>query len=613
MRKAAVVVVLALLAAGFSTAAGAAGAPVGTEKPIGVARINSDLAQQLAEAAPTDELIVFVHAGGSAAASSAAAKSAGLSPVDTWDSVGVTAAKGSPAEILAVSRIPGVTYLEPDRDLTYSLDTAHIPTRAEQARTPDGLVLDSSGLPYDGSGVSIAVIDTGVDGTHDMFKKPDGTSKVERNTRQICPALCSAWSQLADTDTAGGHGTHVAGIAGGFERTTTDGRTVRGVAPDATLIGVAGGAVLSLFQANAALDWVTDNHANPCKALAKVCAPIKVVNNSWGPGGEGTPDYDPASTTSLLVKELISQGITVVFAAGNEGGDGSQNRVSPHAADPTPGVIGVANYDDADDGRRDGNLDSSSSRGLLTNHKTYPDISAPGTTITSACKYTLPVCRSHGDLADADYAQISGTSMAAPYVAGVVALLLEADPTLSPAEIEDIIEDNAFQFGDSSTYVADDPARNSDHTTSFDKGHGMVDVVAALAEVLGVTPPPPPTTTPPTSQTLPYVVGTDVGGFCGIGVVCFGVTGPKPGAHITIQDDSAVWPVGAAYSFRDAADDELAGGLLCPETHQPVPAGTTRLLVFPSGALGPVNCFLADGTVSPGIATTGTVTVSWVA
>ena len=115
---------------------------------------------------------------------------------------------------------------------------------------------------------------------------------------------------------------------------------------------------------------------------------------------------------------------------------------------------------------------------------TYPDLSAPGSDITSSCRVWLQ-CGTNP--ANTDYGTISGTSMAAPHVAGIVAQLFEADPTLTPAEIEDILEDTAHKFG--AGYEADLADRNDDDTTSFDKGHGLVDVVGAVSRIVGGTGP----------------------------------------------------------------------------------------------------------------------------
>jgi hypothetical protein len=183
----------------------------------------------------------------------------------------------------------------------------------------------------------------------------------------------------------------------------------------------------------------------------------------------------------------------VVFAAMNNGGDGSVNQVNAYAQNPTPGVIGVANYDDAGIGSRERDVHRTSSRGLRTDPTTYPDLSAPGTGITSACAPTAPDCHPEAFAnplpADPYYAATNGSSLSAPHVAGVAALLLEANPALTPAEIEYLLEDTAYQFG-SAEYVAD--PRNPNHTTSFDRGHGLIDATAALAAVLDRRAPPGP-------------------------------------------------------------------------------------------------------------------------
>jgi PKD repeat protein len=83
--------------------------------------------------------------------------------------------------------------------------------------------------------------------------------------------------------------------------------------------------------------------------------------------------------------------------------------------------------------------------------------------------------------------------LATPHIAGYVADLFQADPTLTPAEIEDVLEDNAYKFTAGAAYESD--PRNADDTTSYDKGHGLVDMAAALAEVLGQPVPADPGST----------------------------------------------------------------------------------------------------------------------
>jgi hypothetical protein len=203
----------------------------------------------------------------------------------------------------------------------------------------------------------------------------------------------------------------------------------------------------------------------------------------------------------------------VVQAAGNSGGDGSAATTTPECVNPTPGVVCVANYYDRDAGVRDGNIDGSSSRGNRSPElvDTWPDVAAPGTRIVSTCRLTLPVCSTHleqdGHVDDPpnSYSRLTGTSMAAPHVAGIVAQLYQADPTLTPARVEDVLEDTAYKFMWGTPYDRVDPT-NSDDATSFEKGHGLVDARAAAAFLLNGTTPDPdpsPTWTPDPDPTLP--------------------------------------------------------------------------------------------------------------
>jgi serine protease AprX len=109
-----------------------------------------------------------------------------------------------------------------------------------------------------------------------------------------------------DTDTlsGGGHGTHVNGIVAGRDTTLTDGTKLHGAAPGAKLVDISTGAVLVIIGADAALNWVLENHAHPCGAdvPASVCPPIKVSNNSYGPTGGG--EFDPQSATAQLQDAL---------------------------------------------------------------------------------------------------------------------------------------------------------------------------------------------------------------------------------------------------------------------------------------------------------------------
>jgi subtilisin family serine protease len=422
---------------------------------------------------------VLVH-GTDLAAAKKAVKASGLRQLTSYDRIGVVVAEGTRSQILAARTQPGVTYLEGNQPITTSLSTSNIATRgAEAAATRTG----ADGKPLDGRGVSVAVIDSGVDPTHPFLQNAGGTSAVVKNLKIVCDPLTETLclpvdAGSADTDllSGGGHGTHVNGIVAGRPVTLPDGTKMHGAAPGASLVDISVGAVLLIVGADAALNWVLENHAAPCGAgvPASTCPPIKVTNNSYGPSGGGA--FDPNSATVKLQRALAADGVVTVWAAGNDGGDGTTSLTNPPGQDPTGGILSVASYNDLGTGTRNGKISDFSSRGLNGTVSTYPDLSAPGEDITSSCRIYLPVCST--GLAPVDggnYNTISGTSMAAPHIAGIVAQLFQANPSATPAQIEQALISTAHQYGDGAAYQAD-PRGGS---TSYDKGHGLVDVVAA--------------------------------------------------------------------------------------------------------------------------------------
>ncbi|MFU8876329.1 S8 family serine peptidase [Micromonospora sp. SL4-19] len=464
-------------------------APAQASNPL--APISSSLARTLTT---TSGMIpVFVH-GTSIGAARQAAADTGLTLVTTWNKIGVAVARGTAEQIAAVRGHAGVTYVEGDQPLRLHLSTSNVATRGEQARAE---LRDGQGRPVDGHGVSAAIIDTGVDGTHPFFRNADGTSAVKLNLKNICGPLADLGLPLPlpndscfldltaanDTDTlsAGGHGTHVAGIVAGRDTTLTDGTRLHGAAPDATLISLSVGAGLSIFGADSALNWVLEHHLNPCAG----CPPIKVSNNSYGPSGGGA--FDPNSATTKFQRALAAEGVVTVWAAGNDGPDNSAT--NPPGQDPTPGIIMVASYDDHGTGTRDGSVSTFSSRGAAGHPETYPDVSAPGSNITSACRPYLLICSTGldphngpGPLDLGTFNTISGTSMATPHVVGIVTQLFQVAPNATPAQVEDALKATAYKFTDGAAYQTVGP-----YTIAVDKGTGLVDAYASAVR-LGATP-----------------------------------------------------------------------------------------------------------------------------
>ena len=160
----------------------------------------------------------------------------------TFDKIGVAVAKGTKTEIATARTQPGVTYLEGNTPIEFTLATSNTATRgAEAVRTLNG----ADGSDLDGSGVSVAVIDSGIDPTHPFFKEADGSSAVVANLKSVCLDESTTGTDCVvklpnnvDTDTlsVGGHGTHVSGIVAGRPTAISDGTTVQGAAPGAKLV-----------------------------------------------------------------------------------------------------------------------------------------------------------------------------------------------------------------------------------------------------------------------------------------------------------------------------------------------------------------------------------------
>jgi serine protease AprX len=469
--------------AGVAVVAGSVTAAAPVSAAPALAPLSASLVDRLA-AATGLPMPIMVHGDTSAAAESAVAGT-GMTRLTAFDQVGVVVALATPSQIADARTRPGVSYLEGDQRLRTLTTTSHTATRGLQARNT---LTDANGVRLDGTGVSIAVVDTGIDPTHPSFRGPDGRTRVVRNLKSLCLDESSATTGCildlptsVDTDTlsGGGHGTHVSGIAAGGDVALSGGGTATGAAPGAKIVSISTGAVLLIIGADAALNWVLENHAAPCGTPSAGCPPIRVVNNSYGPSGGGA--FDPNSATVKLQRRLAEQGVVMVWANGNDGGDGSTDLSNPPGKDPTGGIISVASYYDQNTGTRDGTVSEFSSRGLATDPSTWPDVSAPGENITSSCRLTLPICltgldpRNGPGLLDiGTFNTISGTSMAAPHVAGIVAQLFQYRPDATPAQIEQALKAGAYRFTAGAGYVGG---------TSHDKGHGLVDVVATVGHL----------------------------------------------------------------------------------------------------------------------------------
>jgi serine protease AprX len=285
---------------------------------------------------------------------------------------------------------------------------------------------------YDGSGIGVAVIDSGVAPSHDDLLDGAG-QRIDR----FVDFVNGGTSPYDDY----GHGTHVAGIIAGNGFDSSGARS--GVAPGARL------TVLKVLDASgnghisdviAAIDYVVEN---------KDALNIRVINLSVATGVYESYNADPLT---LAAQRAVRAGIVVVTAAGNNGRD-PQGRTH-HGGITAPGnapwvlTVGASSHMGTID-RADDTIAAFSSRGpAAIDYSAKPDLVAPGVGIESLSNPASAFYTTRAQyLLDGTvttpyrpYLSLSGTSMSAPVVAGAVALMLQANPSLTPNEVKAILQ-----------------------------------------------------------------------------------------------------------------------------------------------------------------------------
>ncbi len=368
--------------------------------------------------------------------------------------VGAVSARMKGVQVLAVTRDVDVDYVVKDQKLRAQFDPA---LDSAKALTPGILEVSApqvwSQLGLTGQGVGVAIVDSGV------YPHPDLAGRI---VASIDFTTASPTVSSTSTGDPGGHGTHVAGLVAGDG--TLSGGAYTGVAPRANIVNVrvidASGAsnVSTILRG---LQWVLAN---------RLTYNIKVVNLSLGATPTGSYKSDLMATAAEV---LNFAGVTVVVSAGNTGP--YAGTVTTPATDPYVITVGALD-DNGTSLLLDDLMATFSSRGrTVFDNLSKPDLVAPGRKLVSL--------RSPGSALDTqfsdrqvtatgaltpDYYRLSGTSMAAPIVAGVIALMVERNPTLSPAQVKKRLKSTAtsLPFG-----------------TAWDRGAGLVNAYRAVSSI----------------------------------------------------------------------------------------------------------------------------------
>lgn len=410
-------------------------------------------------------------------------RSVGVTGGQTFPTLGMVAQPMTAGQVRSLRTNTAVRSIWSNDRLQYYMHQARVLGGVQKLQSDAAMTLRNGGMPVSGAGdFSVMVIDSGVDATHGDL--PFGTKVVQNVQTPVAAGTLPGFTtnvsieNVPNTDQTVGHGTHCAGIIGGTG--LRSGNQYTGVAPGVKLIGAGLGAGLFVINGLAAWEWGLANQYR---------YNIRVVSNSYGSNG----DFNPNNPITIASRLAYERNIAVIFAAGNDGP--TKDTYNTYAK--APWVIGVAA------GSKEGDLADFSSRGVrreirLSNEDpnddfNAPTITAPGTGRiyeSNASRYTAAMVStrstvnitSNGLDADAElppghipfYTQISGTSMATPFISGVVALMLDADPTLSPDEIREILTSTASKM----------PGREE-----WEVGAGFVNAYAAVDKVFNRSKP----------------------------------------------------------------------------------------------------------------------------
>jgi serine protease len=420
--------------------------------------------------------------------------------------------KADSEDVMAAFRAdPDVAYVVPD---TRMYATAVTPNDSEYSRQWDlfeataGMNVPGAWDKATGSGVKVAVIDTGYvahsdlaanviagyDFISDTFMANDGGGRDSNAadpgdwvTRGECGTDANGQPVPARDSNNSWHGTHVAGT---IAATTHNGKGVAGIAYNATVqpvrvLGKCGGTTADIIDA---ITWSSGGSVQGVPANPN---PADVINMSLGGGGACD------AGTQSAINGAVSRGTTVVVAAGNS----NANAANFNPASCT-NVITVAASD------REGN------RASYSNYGTVVDVTAPGgeTAVSSANGIWSTLNTGTRSVGSETYTAYQGTSMAAPHIAGLAALMNQASPSMTPAQIESAIKTNA---------------RTLPGTCSGGCGAGLADAARTLG-ASGSTDPQPPTGSVFTNATNVSIPDTNTPVTSSLAVT--GISGNAPAA-----------------------------------------------------------------------------------
>jgi len=343
------------------------------------------------------------------------------------------------AQVATVSNASLATLTNSTYIQRIALDRATIATLQLTGATV-GATLARQVYGYDGTGITVAVIDSGVTPWHDDLANASGSQRVDRFV-DFVNGQSAAYDDY-------GHGTHVTGIiaGNGFDSSGA----LSGIAPAAHVVelkvldGTGGGRISNVI---AAFGYVLAN---------KDVQHIRVVNVSLGATVYESYNFD---FLTLAAKRVVDAGVVVVAAAGNNGiSAGTPNYGSITSPGNAPWVltVGASSHMGTAD-RADDTVAPFSSRGpTAVDYAAKPDLVAPGVGTESLSAPDSFLYRSRSQYLVSGtvptpwlpYLSLSGTSQATPVVTGTVALMLQADPALTPNAVKAILQYTAQPYSD---------------------------------------------------------------------------------------------------------------------------------------------------------------------